>query len=44
VEVQVIITNLSPGRQAWSGKFVSLSADGDPNERLALTMSVADLD
>jgi hypothetical protein len=38
VEVQVTITDLSPGRQSWSGKFVSRSADGIvPNERLALT-------
>jgi hypothetical protein len=38
VEVQVTITDLSQGRQSWSGKFVSRSADGIvPNERLALT-------
>ena len=38
VEVQVTITDLSPGRQSWSGEFVSRSADGIlPNERLALT-------
>jgi hypothetical protein len=38
VEVQVTITDLSPGRQSWSGEFVSRSADGFlPNERLALT-------
>jgi hypothetical protein len=39
VEVQVTITDLSQGRQSWSGKFVSRSADGIvPNERLALTV------
>ena len=38
VEVQVTITDLSSGRQSWSGEFVSRSADGIlPNERLALT-------
>ena len=38
VEVQVTITDLSPGRQSWSGEFVSRSADGIlPDERLALT-------
>jgi hypothetical protein len=38
VEVQVTIMDLSPGRQTWSGEFVSRSADGIlPNERLALT-------
>ena len=38
VEVQVTITDLSPGRQTWSGEFMSRSADGIlPNERLALT-------
>jgi hypothetical protein len=38
VEVQVTITDLSPGRQSWSGEFVSRSADGIlPNERLSLT-------
>jgi len=38
VEVEVTITDLSPGRQAWSGEFMSRSADGIlPNERLALT-------
>ena len=38
VEVQVTITDLSPGRQSWSGEFVSSTADGIlPNERLALT-------
>lgn len=38
VEVQVTITDLSPGRQSWSGEFVSYSAAGIlPNERLAFT-------
>ena len=38
VEVQVTITDLSPGRQAWRGEFMSRSVDGIlPNERLALT-------
>ncbi len=38
VEVNVTITDLSPGRQSWSGEFMSRSADGIlPNERLALT-------
>jgi hypothetical protein len=38
VEVEVTITDLSPGRQAWSGEFMSRSVDGFlPNERLALT-------
>jgi hypothetical protein len=38
VEVQVTITDLSPGRQSWGGEFVSSTADGIlPNERLALT-------
>lgn len=38
VEVQITITDLSPGRQSWSGEFMSRSADGIlPNERLALT-------
>jgi hypothetical protein len=38
VEVQVTITDLSPGRQSWSGEFVARSADGIlPDERLALT-------
>jgi hypothetical protein len=39
VEVQVTVTELSAGRQSWSGEFVSRSADGIlPNERLALTL------
>lgn len=38
VEVEVTITDLSPGRQSWSGEFLSRSADGIlPNERLSLT-------
>jgi hypothetical protein len=38
VEVNVTLTDLSPGRQAWSGEFMSRSADGIlPDERLALT-------
>jgi hypothetical protein len=38
VEVQITITDLSPGRQAWSGEFVARNADGiQPDERLALT-------
>jgi hypothetical protein len=38
VEVHVTITDLSSGRQSWSGEFMSRSADGIlPNERLALT-------
>ncbi len=38
VEVEVTITDLSPGRQSWSGEFMSRSADGIlPNERLAVT-------
>ena len=38
VEVTVTTTDLSSGRQSWSGEFVSRSADGIlPNERLALT-------
>jgi hypothetical protein len=38
VEVQITITDLSPGRQSWSGEFVARSADGiQPDERLALT-------
>ena len=38
VEVLLTVRDLSPGRQSWSGEFVSRSADGIlPNERLALT-------
>ena len=39
VEVNVTVTELSPGRQSWSGEFMSRSADGIlPNERLAFTL------
>ena len=39
VEVQMTITEMSAGRQSWSGEFMSRSADGIlPNERLALTL------
>jgi hypothetical protein len=39
VEVQVTVTEVSSGRQAWSGEFVSRSIDGIlPNERLSLTL------
>jgi hypothetical protein len=39
VEVQVTITELSGGRQSWSGEFLSPSAAGIlPNERLSLTL------
>lgn len=39
VEVDVTITELSAGRQAWSGEFMSRSSDGIlPNERLSLTL------
>ena len=38
VEVQVTTTDMSAGRQSWSGEFMARSADGIlPNERLALT-------
>jgi hypothetical protein len=38
VTVEVTITDLSPGRQSWSGEFMSRSVDGIlPDERLALT-------
>ncbi len=38
VEVDVTITDLSPGRQTWKGEFMSRSVDGIlPDERLALT-------
>ena len=33
VEVQVTITDLSPGRQSWSGEFVSRSADAGNHPR-----------
>jgi hypothetical protein len=39
VEVHVTVTELSAGRQSWSGEFTSRSADGIlPNERLAFTL------
>ena len=39
VEVHVTVTELSTGRQTWSGEFMSRSADGIlPNERLAFTL------
>jgi hypothetical protein len=39
VEVQVTVTELSTGRQSWSGEFQSRSVDGIlPNERLSLTL------
>jgi hypothetical protein len=38
VEVHVTITDLSAGRQSWSGDFTSRSSDGIlPNERISLT-------
>jgi hypothetical protein len=39
VEVHLTITELSSGRQTWSGEFLSPSIDGIlPNERLSLTL------
>ncbi len=39
VEVDLTVTELSAGRQTWSGEFTSRSADGIlPNERLSLTL------
>jgi hypothetical protein len=39
IEVQVTVTELSTGRQSWSGEFMSRSADGFlPNERISLTL------
>lgn len=39
IEVQITVTEPSPGRQSWHGEFMSRSADGIlPNERLALTL------
>jgi len=39
VEVDVTITEVSAGRQSWSGEFMSRSSDGIlPNERLSLTL------
>ena len=38
VEVDITITDLSAGRQAWHGEFVSKSVDGIlPDERISLT-------
>jgi hypothetical protein len=38
VEIEVTITDLSAGRQTWSGEFTSRSADGIiPDEWLSLT-------
>jgi hypothetical protein len=38
VTVEVTITDISAGRQSWSGEFTSRSADGIlPNEHLDLT-------
>ena len=38
VEVDITITDLSAGRQAWRGEFVSKSVDGIlPDERISLT-------
>ena len=43
VEVQLTVTELSPGRQTWSGEFLSRSADGIlPNERLSLTLDTGE--
>lgn len=39
VAVEVTVTELSGGRQSWSGEFLARSADGIlPNERLAFTL------
>jgi len=39
VEIQLTIREAGSGHQAWSGEFMSRSADGIlPNERLALTL------
>ncbi|MBA3658922.1 MAG: hypothetical protein H0W67_04935 [Gemmatimonadales bacterium] len=39
VEVHVDLTEPGQGRQSWSGKFMSRSADGIlPNERLTFTL------
>lgn len=43
VEVQLTVTEPSPGRQTWSGEFLSRSADGIlPNERLSLTLDTGE--
>ena len=39
VEVRMSVTELSGGRQSWSGEFVSRSSDGIlPSERISLTL------
>ena len=39
VEVHLTVTELSAGRQSWSGEFTSRTRDGIlPNERLTLTL------
>ena len=39
VEVQLTVTEMSAGRQSWSGKFTSRTTDGIlPNERLTFTL------
>lgn len=39
VQVQVNVTELSAGRHAWSGEFMSRSTDGFlPSERISLTL------
>jgi hypothetical protein len=40
VEVQMTISELSTGRQVWSGEFISRSVDGIlPNEKLSLSFN-----
>ena len=39
VEVHITVTELSAGRQSWSGEFLSNTVDGIlPDERLAVTL------
>jgi hypothetical protein len=39
VEVNLIVTELSAGRQSWGGNFTSRTTDGIlPNERLTFTL------
>jgi hypothetical protein len=39
VEVDLTITEVSTGRQSWSGRFTSNTSDGIlPNERLTFTL------
>jgi hypothetical protein len=39
VEVQVVVTDSSSGRQSWHGEFMSRTADGFlPSERIWLTL------